>query len=181
MAGDGVRVLVAFHSRHGHVEELAGEVAAAARRVPATEVTVVHVGAVTRADLLACDALVVGTPVHSGSMAAPVKQFFDDWHLRFDFYPGRPMRDRVGAAFAAGGQGDGGREFAMLGILSAMLHHHMLVVAGDSGIGASVATEGPVPGVDESARERARGLGLRVAQVAHMVRLGRTGEARPLP
>jgi hypothetical protein len=69
----------------------------------------------------------------------------------------------------------------MLGILSAMLHHHMLVVAGDSGIGASVATEGPVPGVDESARERARGLGLRVAQVAHMVRLGRTGEARPLP
>jgi NAD(P)H dehydrogenase (quinone) len=176
-----VRILVAFHSRRGHVEALAQEVAAAARDVPATDVSLRHVSAVTRDELLGCDALVVGTPVHTGSMAAPVKQFFDDWHLRFDFYPDRPMRDRVGAAFAAGGQGDGGRELAMLGVLSAMLHHHMVVVAGDSGIGASAATEGEVPGVAGAARARARALGRRVADIAHRLRRGQDDEAGPSP
>jgi NAD(P)H dehydrogenase (quinone) len=167
------RVLVAFHSRRGHVERLADAVAAGARAVPGTEVSLRRVGDVTREELLACDALVVGTPVHSGSMAAPVKQFFDDWHLRFDFYPDRPMRDRVGAAFAAGGQGDGGREFAMLGILAAMLHHHMLVVAGDSGIGASAATEEPPVEIDARELERATALGRRVAGAARLLRAGR--------
>ncbi|MBL8224013.1 MAG: flavodoxin family protein [Chromatiales bacterium] len=181
MTGPVVRVLVAFHSRRGHVETLAAEVAAAAGSVPGTEASLRHVSAVTRDELLGCDALVVGTPVHTGSMAAPVKQFFDDWHLRFDFYPDRPMRDRVGAAFAAGGQGDGGRELAMLGILSAMLHHHMLVVAGDSGIGASAATEGEAPGVAGADRERARALGRRVAEVAHRLRRGCDDQAGPLP
>jgi NAD(P)H dehydrogenase (quinone) len=181
MTAAPVRVLVAFHSRRGHVETLAGEVAAGARGAPGTEVSVRHVSAVTRDELLGCDALVVGTPVHSGSMAAAVKQFFDDWHLRFDFYPDRPMRDRVGAAFAAGGQGDGGRELAMLGILVAMLGYRMLVVAGDSGVGASAATEGAVPGVDARDRERARALGRRVAEVAHQLRRGRDGGTAPPP
>lgn len=60
------------------------------------------VGEVVREDLLASDGLAVGSPVHTGSMAVPVKQFFDNWHLRFNFYPSRPMRGRVGAAFAGG-------------------------------------------------------------------------------
>ncbi len=163
---DPVRILVAFHSRRGHVERLASEVAAGARVVPHTEVTLRRVEEVTRQELLACAGLIVGSPVHTGSMAVPVKQFFDDWHLRFDFYPSRPMRNRVGAAFAAGGQGDGGRELTMLGILAAMLHHRMVVISGESAIGASAATEEPL--VDRSEQDTlcARALGQRVAELA---------------
>jgi hypothetical protein len=69
----------------------------------------------------------------------------------------------------------------MLGILSAMLHHHMLVVAGDSGIGASAATEGEVPGVSGADRDRARALGRRVAEIAHRLRRGHAGQAGPSP
>jgi NAD(P)H dehydrogenase (quinone) len=170
---DTVRILVAFHSRRGHVERLAREVVAGARAVPNTEVTLRRVEEVTREDLLASDGLIVGSPVHSGSMAVPVKQFLDDWHFRFDFYPSRPMRDRVGAAFAAGGQGDGGRELTMLGILAAMLHHRMVVISGESAIGASAATEEDAVDLDERELQSARALGQRVAELAGALRPGR--------
>ncbi len=176
--GDPVRILVAFHSRRGHVERLAREVAAGARVVPGTEVTLKQVVAVTREDLLACDGLIVGSPVHTGSMAVPVKQFFDDWHLRFDFYPSRPMRDRVGAAFAAGGQGDGGRELTMLSILAAMLHHRMIVISGESPIGASAATEESAVALSDGDIQSARALGQRVAEVAATMRDGRAAAKR---
>ncbi|MCM2269640.1 MAG: flavodoxin family protein [Thermoanaerobaculia bacterium] len=162
----GVRVLVAYDSRRGHVESLAGEVAAGARDVAGAEVTVARVGEVSRQQLLDCDALVVGSPVHTGSMSVPVKQFFDDWHLRFDFYPERPMRDRIGAAFAAGGKGDGGREMTLLAILTAMLHHRMVVVSGESPIGASAATEDKEEPIDARELAEARALGRRVAGLA---------------
>lgn len=171
-----VQVLVAFHSRRGHVERLAGEVVAGAREVPGTQVLLRRVEQVTREELLASDALVVGSPVHSSSMAVPVKQFFDDWHLRFDFYPSRPMRDKLGAVFAAGGQGDGGRELTMLGMLAAMLHHRLLVLSGESGIGVSASTEEQPPNLGETDLLNARALGRRVARVARVMRAGR--EAR---
>ncbi len=175
---DTVRILVAFHSRRGHVERLAREVVAGAHTVPNSEVTLRRVEEVKREDLLASDGLIVGSPVHTGSMAVPVKQFFDDWHLRFDFYPSRPMRDRVGAAFAAGGQGDGGRELTMLGILAAMLHHRMLVISGESAIGASAATEEPPVDLDERELQSARALGQRVAELAAALRAGRLAALR---
>ncbi len=177
---DTVRILVAFHSRRGHVERLASEVAAGARAVPDTEVLLRRVEEVTREDLLASDGLVVGSPVHTGSMAVPVKQFFDDWHLRFDFYPSRPMRDRVGATFAAGGQGDGGREMTMLGILAAMLHHRMVVISGESAIGASAATEESPVDLNEREMQSARALGQRVAELAAALRAGRLAAPRRL-
>lgn len=177
---DTVRILVAFHSRRGHVERLASEVVAGARVVPHTEVTLRRVEEVTREELLASDGLVVGSPVHTGSMAVPVKQFFDDWHLRFDFYPSRPLRDRVGAAFAAGGQGDGGRELTMLGILAAMLHHRMVVISGESAIGASAATEESPVELDEREIQSARALGQRVAELAAALRAGRLAAPRRL-
>lgn len=175
---DTVRILVAFHSRRGHVERLAREVVAGAHTVPNAEVTLRRVEEVTREDLLASDGLIVGSPVHTGSMAVPVKQFFDDWHLRFDFYPSRPLRDRVGAAFAAGGQGDGGRELTMLGILAAMLHHRMLVISGESAIGASAATEEPPVDLDPRELQSARALGQRVAELAAALRAGRLAALR---
>ena len=177
---DTVRILVAFHSRRGHVERLASGVVAGARVVPHTEVTLRRVEEVTREELLASDGLVVGSPVHTGSMAVPVKQFFDDWHLRFDFYPSRPLRDRVGAAFAAGGQGDGGRELTMLGILAAMLHHRMVVISGESAIGASAATEESPVELDEREIQSARALGQRVAELAAALRAGRLAAPRRL-
>jgi NAD(P)H dehydrogenase (quinone) len=169
-----VRILVAYYSRRGSTQRLAEEVAAGARDIPGTLVLLKRIEEVVAADLLQADGLAVGSPVYFGTMAAAVKTFFEDWQFRFDFYPSRPMRDKVGAVFATGGQGAGGRELAMLGMLAAMLHQWMIVLSGESPIGASAATETkPVP-VDQHELAEARALGRRLAEVAATVRRGRT-------
>ena len=170
-----VRILVAYSSRRGSTERLAHAVADGAGTVPDTDVALKRIEIVEATDLLAADGIVVGSPVYFGSMAAVVKAFFEDWQFRFDFYPSRPLRDKVGAVFAAGGQGAGGRELAMLGMIAAMLHQWMLVISGESPIGASAVTEAkPIP-IDEHELAEARALGRRVAEVARIVRQGKTG------
>jgi len=171
------RVLIAYDSRRGSVERLAHAVADGAGGVEGVEAVVKRVGDVTREDLLRCDGLVVGSPVHSGMVSVPVKQFFDDWQLRFDFYPHHPMDGRVGGAFVAGGQAAAGREAVITMILLAMLHHRMIVVSGGGTLGASAVTEAKEVPVDASELAEARALGQRVAETAHLVTAGRRQSA----
>jgi len=171
--GPPVHILVAFDSRRGTVETLAERVADGARSVPGTILSVKHVDAVLREDLIAADGLALGSPVHMGTISTPVKRFLDAWQFQFDFYPSRPMRDKVGAAFATGGQESGGQELTMLTMLGAFLHNEMIVISGGGPYGAGASTEtGPVPLHDRSL-ERATVLGRRLADVTALVVAGR--------
>jgi NAD(P)H dehydrogenase (quinone) len=170
---DAVRIVIAYHSRRGHTERMAQEVRSGAASVAGTATLLTSVEQVGAEELLAADGLIVGSPVYTGSMAAPVKAFFEDWHFRFDFYPSWKMRGKVGGAFATGGHGAGGRELTILSILAAMLHHRMLVLSGESPVGASAATEAKAVAVDENELAEAFALGQRVAEVAALVRRGR--------
>ena len=123
-----IRVLVAYYSQTGNTEAMAKGVAEGAKTVEGTIVILKRVERVTAEDLFAADALVVGSPVYWANMAGPVKVFFDDWQLRFGVFPEFKMRDKVGAAFATGGQVSGGKEVPMLTILAAMLGKQMIVV-----------------------------------------------------
>jgi NAD(P)H dehydrogenase (quinone) len=170
---DCVHILVAYYSRRGSTQRMAEEIVLGARSVAGVEVVLKRIEVVQAQDLLDADGIVVGSPVYFGTMAAAVKTFFEDWQFRFDFYPGRPLRDKVGAVFAAGGQSAGGRELAMFGMLAAMLHQWMLVVSGESPIGASAATEIKPTAVDQTELAEAHALGRRVAEVARIVRRGK--------
>jgi NAD(P)H dehydrogenase (quinone) len=145
---------------------MAREVAAGAESVRGSRVILKRVQKVSSDDLLSSAGLAVGSPVYTGSMAAPVKAFFEDWHFRFDFFPSWKMRDKVGAAFATGGHGAGGRELTLLSILAAMLHHRMVVISGESPIGASAATEAKPMPVDGGELCEAFSLGRRLAEVS---------------
>ena len=165
-SADTVRVLVVYHSETGNTEALAEAVAEGARTVAGAEVTVKTVDEATSEDLEACDALVIGSPTYWGSMSTPVKQFIDGQ---------RPfMGDKVGAAFATGGSDGGGKELAVLAILTAMLNNGMIVAGphyeeagfrfGSFGVAATTGVDSP--GLDEAESTRARLLGERVATVA---------------
>jgi NAD(P)H dehydrogenase (quinone) len=169
-----VRVLVAYHSLTGHTEKMAQGVAAGARKVQDTVVVVKRVEQVTAEDLFSADALIVGSPVYWSNMAGPVKAFFDDWQFKFGVYPEFKMRNKVGAAFATGGQVSSGKEVAMLTILAAMLGNQMVVVGGGGAFGASATTEGDSPGIDEPELAGAGALGQRVAEVAGFMKRGKT-------
>ncbi|RMH06656.1 MAG: flavodoxin family protein [Nitrospirae bacterium] len=167
-----VRVLVVYHSLTGNTEKLAHAVAEGAQSVPGTTVDLRRVGEVTAEQLFTADAVIVGSPVYWSNMAGEVKTFFDNWQFRFGVYPEFKMRNKVGAAFATGGQVSSGKEVTLLTILAAMLGNQMIVVSGGGAFGASATTEGQSPGIDEMELQEARSLGQRVAQVTHMVKLG---------
>lgn len=167
-----VTVLVAYHSATGHTEKMAQGVVEGAARIPGTRVVLKRVGDVAAGDLFSADAVVVGSPVYWSNMSGDVKKFFDDWQLKFGVFPDFKMRNKVGAAFATGGQVSGGKEITMLTILAAMLGNQMIVVSGGGAFGASATTEGDSPGIDDKELASAKELGARVAEVAWMVKRG---------
>jgi len=173
---DTIQVLVAYHSLSGNTEIMAKNVVAGAEAIPGTVVLLQRVGEVTADLLFGSDALVVGSPVYWSNMSGEVKTFFDRWQFEFGIFPEFKMRNKVGAAFATGGQVSSGKEVTMLTILAAMLGNQMIVVSDGGAFGASATTEGDSPGINEQEKADARALGKRVAEVAWMVKQGSLSE-----
>lgn len=167
-----LQVLVTYHSLSGNTEQMAKSVQKGAQSVSGTTVLLKRVGEVTAADLFGSDAIVVGSPVYWSNMSGEVKTFFDRWQFEFGVFPEFKMRNKVGGAFATGGQVSSGKEVTMLTILAAMLGNQMVVVSGGGAFGASATTEGDSPGIDEQEKGDAWALGKRVAEVAWMVKRG---------
>jgi NAD(P)H dehydrogenase (quinone) len=118
------KVLIVYYSRSGNTRKMAESIAAGIKKEK-VEVDVRDVKDVTTADLLAVDAIVVGSPTYYGSMAADIKRLFDESiriHGKLD--------GKVGAAFASSANIGGGNETTILDIINAMLIHGM-VVQGD--------------------------------------------------
>ncbi len=167
-----IQVLVAYHSLSGNTEIMARSVAEGARAVLGTRVLLHRVEDVTADVLFGSDALVVGSPVYWSNMSGEVKTFFDRWQFEFGVFPEFKMRNKVGAAFATGGQVSSGKEVTMLTMLAAMLGNQMIIVSDGGAFGASATTEGESPGIDETEKAGAMALGKRVAEVAWMVKRG---------
>jgi len=140
-----------------------------AKSLPGTVVVLKRVGQVTAEDLFSSDAIVVGSPVYWSNMSGEVKTFFDNWQFKFGVFPEFKMKNKVGAAFATGGQVSSGKEVTMLTILAAMLGNQMIVVSGGGAFGASATTEGDSQGIDKKELADARALGRRVAEITALI------------
>ncbi len=167
-----VKVLVTYHSLSGNTERMAEAVVDGVKGVSGAEAILKRVGKVTGDDLFSADAVVVGSPVYWSNMSGEVKTFFDNWQFKFGVFPDFKMKNKIGAAFATGGQVSSGKEVAMLTILAAMLGNQMIVVSGGGAFGASATTEGDSPGIDNKELADAKALGRRVAEVAVMMHRG---------
>lgn len=169
-APSAVKVLVAYHSLSGNTERMAEAVVEGAKSVSGTDVVMKRVSQVTADDLFSSDAVVVGSPVYWSNMSGEVKTFFDNWQFKFGIFPDFKMKNKVGAAFATGGQISSGKEVTMLTILAAMLGNQMIVVSAGGAFGASATTEGESHGIDKKELADAQALGRRVADVAAMLK-----------
>ena len=169
-----IKVLVAYHSLSGNTERMAEAVVEGAKSVVGTDVVLKRVGQITADELFSADAIIVGSPVYWSNMSGEVKTFFDNWQFKFGVFPEFKMKDKIGAAFATGGQVSSGKEVTMLTILAAMLGNQMIVVSGGGAFGASATTEGDSPGIDNKEMADAQALGRRVAEVASIVKRGST-------
>lgn len=173
-AAEKIKILIVYHSRGGHTADMAKAVAEGAKKNPQAEITVKTVGEVKCAELLATDALIVGSPVYWSNMAGEVKSFFDRWSTDCQVLPPAfPMRDKIGGAFVTAGEVSSGKEIALMTIVAAMLGNRMIVASEGQALGATATTgEGKSP-VTEKELNEARRLGERIAQVAATLKRGK--------
>jgi NAD(P)H dehydrogenase (quinone) len=174
--GRSVRVLIAYYSLTGNTERMAQGVAEGARRVPGAAAIVKRVEKVSKEDLTAADAIILGCPTYFGNIPGKMKVVIDDWNwkLKVDF------TDKVGGAFSTGSGQVGGKEYVVVSLLLFMINNRM-VVAGPlyqdaegedkwAEAGASAMT-GPLdPGVSQQELDGAHRLGERISRLAKKLR-----------
>ena len=216
-------IIIVYYSRFGVVKRLAQCVAEGARRIEGVVVRELEVEdqpieqirpgetdsgmrrrrAAILDQLIAADALIVGSPGYFGSMASPLKRLFEDCATASTppaTDRSRPWRhfqfhDKVGAAFTSTGTVHGGNEQTIHSILTMFMHFGMIVVtpgqqqpilendAAPYGATAISGADGrQLPSADEE--EEARRQGQRVAEVASCLKIGsisqhRRGGVRP--
>jgi len=113
--------IVVYYSRSGNTKEMA-EIIAKAMNEADLPADCKSIEKVKAEDLLALDAIVVGSPTYYGSMAGPIKQLFDEavsFHGQLD--------GKVGAAFSSAANIGGGNETTIMGIIEAMLIAGMVI------------------------------------------------------
>lgn len=160
-------VLITYYSASGSTKKMAEAIYEGAKSVEGVQVKLLPVSEVKSQDLMEATAVIVGSPVYNANPAPEVLEFINSWP-----FDGRPMKDKIGAAFASGGGISIGEEGVMLDILRAMLIHGMIVMGGEeveSAFGASAITgEGPFgkEKMEDLFLKKGAGLGKRVAQKA---------------
>jgi NAD(P)H dehydrogenase (quinone) len=156
------KVLITYFSQSGHTEKLANLIAGGVRE-GGVEVTIKPVSQTNASELPSYDGIMVGSPVYYGTMAAPIKQLFDEsvqFHGRLD--------GKAGGAFATSANLAGGNETTITDILHAMLIHGMVVQGDPRGDHYGAVT---LENATRREEENARRQGQRFAQLVK--RLGK--------
>ncbi|MGM0945172.1 MAG: flavodoxin family protein [Bacteroidota bacterium] len=154
-------ILVTYFSQSGSTRKMAEAIAEGISSE--NEVALLKpIHEVSQDDLLQAKAIIVGSPVYNGNPPPELLTFINSWP-----FEGRPLKDKIGAAFSTGGGISIGEEAVLHSIHRAMLIHGMLIIGGEeveAAFGASAVTdEGPFDGIDPIFLLKAKGLGVRVA------------------
>jgi NAD(P)H dehydrogenase (quinone) len=159
-------ILIAFYSQSGNTQTLALAIAAGAESIKGVDAKLLPIDQVKESDLREASAILVGSPVYNANVAPEVQAFINSWP-----FEGRPLQNKIGAAFATGGGISIGEELVMLNVLHSMLIYGMIVVGGEeteAAFGASAVTgESPFDTgkVEDIFLKKGFGLGKRVAEL----------------
>ena len=138
------KVLILYYATYGHVEALAGAIAAGAReagaavdikRVPETTPTAVAEAAhfkldqaapfATIEDLTNHDAIIIGGPTRFGRMSSQMAAFLDQ---AGGLWAKGALNGKVGSAFTSTASQHGGQEMNLFSTITNLLHFGMVVV-----------------------------------------------------
>jgi NAD(P)H dehydrogenase (quinone) len=116
------KILIVYDSKTGNTETMALAVSKGAEQISDTEVTVKKAEQTKLDDLLAADAIIMGSPTYYGQMSAKLKALIDE-SVKIH----RKLAGKVGAAFTSSGGTTTGAETTLMSILQAMLVHGMII------------------------------------------------------
>ena len=123
------QVLIVYASDYGNTEMMAQAAADGANSVEGVNALVKKVEDVTADDMTTSDGVIIGSPVHMGSMDWRVKKFIDT--VCSGLWMQDKMNGKVAGVFASGGGfggAGGGAEIAMLALLNNIAELGMLIV-----------------------------------------------------
>jgi len=144
------RILIVYHSLGGNTKKMAEAVAEGAKGVGGTEVTMKTGLEATIDDLLACDAIALGSPDYFSYMAGGLKDFLDRTYY--------PSQEKIAGKPAVAFGSAGGPPTKILGILDQALGWFKLNKVADS-VGSS-------GGVSAGALTACQDLGRKLAEAA---------------
>jgi NAD(P)H dehydrogenase (quinone) len=160
----------------GPLDRLAKAIADGALRVANTEVILHRPNEFSLDQMIAADAIVLGSPNWHG-MTADLKKVIDQTGLIWE--QGK-LVGKIGAAFTSGWSRSGGQEITLLNLLHTLLAHGMIIVGlpWSKRMVKSGSYYGPtaVGGPTEDDLGQARALGRRVARYAAWLAAGRGDE-----
>ena len=143
------KIQVVFYSMYGHIHQLAEAVAAGAREVTGSEVTLyqvaelmpeealeksgakaaraafAHVPVITPDQLAEADAVIFGTPTRFGNMCAQMRNFLDQTG---GLWMKGGLIGKVGSVFTSTATQHGGQETTLTSFHTTLLHHGMVIV-----------------------------------------------------
>jgi len=137
------RILVLYYSAHGHTEIMALAVAAGARQIEGSEVTIKRVPPIGRPDkvtpgsnaekiplatpeeLADYDAIIFGTPTRFGNMCAEMRYFLDQTG---PLWASGALINKIGSVFVSTGTQHGGAETTITSFYNTLIHHGMIIV-----------------------------------------------------
>ena len=156
-------VLVLYYSKDGSTAKMARLIAEGAADVPGSDVRARSIAEATREDVVWCDGLALGSPTHLGTMASPMKKFWED--LLPDW---QKLDGRIGCAFSSEGGWGGGAELTCQSLLTVMMNFGFLVFgvtdySGHQFTAHYGATQAGEPRADKEL-ESCRRLGKRLAE-----------------
>jgi len=122
-------VLIVYTTSMGNTQQMAEAIAAGARSVKGTTISLQEAQAATKEDVRACDALIMGSPMRHRTADSRIKKFIED--VCEQLWLTDEMVGKVGGVFTVGGgYGDcgAGCELAQLGLLGAFAAGGMILV-----------------------------------------------------
>ena len=157
------KVLVLYYSKDGNTEKMAKLVMEGVAQIAETEIRFKSIAEATRDDLLWCDGLALGSPTHLGTVASPMKKFWEellpDW---------QKLDGKIACAFSSQGGWGGGAELTCQALMTIMMNFGFLVFgvtdyAGHQFTAHYGATQAGEPR-EEKEKEACRRLGKRLAE-----------------
>ncbi len=123
------KIIVVYATDYGNTRKMAETIVAGAASVPDTEVVLKSAEDATAEDLLAADGIILGSPVHMGSMDWRLKKFIDT--ACGPLWMKNALVGKVGAVFASGsgyGNVGSGAELTLLGMLNNLAELGLIIV-----------------------------------------------------
>ncbi len=121
------QLAIVYHSGHGHTEHIAGHVLAGARQVDGVESQILHAEQLAKrpGDLVAFDAIVMGSPTYLGGVSGPFKSFMD---ATGRLWAQQSLRGKLAAGFTVSSLPAGDKQSTLLSMFVFAMQHGMLWV-----------------------------------------------------